>query len=70
MKNLDLDPDPGSVNMFFATLDVVKPPVFGNRCVPLLPAVFRIRDILRRIRILGSIHWITYPDLDPDPAIS
>jgi hypothetical protein len=27
--------------------------------------VFRIRDILIRIRILGSVHWIT----DPDPAL-
>ncbi len=26
---------------------------------------FRIRDILIRIRILGSVHWIT----DPDPAL-
>ncbi len=25
---------------------------------------FRIRDPLGRIRILGSVHWITYPDLD------
>jgi hypothetical protein len=24
-------------------------------------------DILRRIRILGSVRWITYPD--PDPAL-
>jgi hypothetical protein len=31
--------------------------------------VFRIRDILRRIRNLGSVHWITDSDLDPDPAL-
>ncbi len=29
-------------------------------------AVFRVRDSLKRIRILGSVHWIT----DPDPAPS
>ncbi len=29
-------------------------------------AVFRIRDILRRRRILGSVNWLA----DPDPAIS
>jgi hypothetical protein len=29
--------------------------------------VFRIRDILIRIRILGSKDWITDPD--PDPAL-
>ncbi len=30
-----------------------------------------LQIILRRIRILGSIHWITNPDsaLDPDPAV-
>ncbi len=35
-------------------------------------SVPRIRDILRRIRILTSIHWITDPDLDPtlDPDLS
>ncbi len=27
--------------------------------------MFLIRDILRRIQILGSVHWIT----DPDPAL-
>ncbi len=27
--------------------------------------VFHIRDILIHIRILGSVHWITGPDLDP-----
>ena len=32
----------------------------------LLGAVFRIRDILVRIRILGR--WLTDPALDPDPA--
>jgi|688.fasta_scaffold146100_1 hypothetical protein len=31
--------------------------------------VFRIRDILARIRILGSVHCITNPDPDPDPAL-
>ncbi len=30
-----------------------------------LPTVFRIRDILMRIWILGSEHWIT----DPDPSV-
>jgi hypothetical protein len=30
-------------------------------------AVFRVLDILRLIRILGSVHWITNPD--PDPAL-
>jgi hypothetical protein len=30
-------------------------------------AVFQIRDILRRIRILRSKHWITETDLDPVP---
>ncbi len=32
--------------------------------------MFRIRGILRRIQILGSVHWITDPDpaLDPTPA--
>jgi hypothetical protein len=31
----------------------------------------RIYGILRRIRTLGSVHWITDPDLDldPDPAL-
>jgi hypothetical protein len=31
-------------------------------------AVFRIRDILIRIRILGSVHWITDPDPDTGTA--
>jgi hypothetical protein len=31
--------------------------------------VFRIRDILIRIQIVGSVHWITDPDPDPDPAL-
>jgi hypothetical protein len=31
----------------------------------ILKAVFRIRDILRRIRILGSVHCIT----NPEPAL-
>jgi hypothetical protein len=31
-----------------------------------LESVFQIRDILIRIRILGSMHWIT----DPDPLSS
>ncbi len=33
--------------------------------------MFRIRDILRRVRILGSGHSITDPDpaSDPDPAL-
>jgi hypothetical protein len=30
--------------------------------------VFRICDILRRIRILESVHCITDLDLDEDPA--
>jgi hypothetical protein len=34
--------------------------------------MFRIRDILRQIRILGSAYWSTdpdlYPDTVPDPA--
>jgi hypothetical protein len=34
----------------------------------ILPPVFRIRDILIRIRILEFVHWITDPD--PDPALS
>ncbi len=29
----------------------------------------RIREILRRIRILGSLHWITDLDPDLDPAL-
>jgi hypothetical protein len=29
--------------------------------------VFRTYDILRRIRMLGSVHWITDPD--PGPAL-
>ncbi len=34
-------------------------------------AVFRIRAILSqiRIRILGPVHWVTDPDLDPDPVL-
>ncbi len=28
-------------------------------------SVFRFRDILRRIRVLGSVHWIR----DPDPSL-
>jgi hypothetical protein len=28
-------------------------------------AVFRIRDIWIRIQILGSVHWVADPDLDP-----
>ncbi len=35
----------------------------------LLPAVFRISEILIRIRILGSVLWISDPDLDPEPAL-
>ncbi len=31
-------------------------------------AVFRIRDILRRIRILGSVHWV--PDSNPALSVS
>jgi hypothetical protein len=31
--------------------------------------VFRISDILRRIRIYGSVHWITDPDPGLDPAL-
>jgi hypothetical protein len=31
-------------------------------------SVFRIRDILIRIRILGSGQWLTDPDPTPDPA--
>jgi hypothetical protein len=31
--------------------------------------VVRIRDILIRIRIVGSVHWITDPDPAPDPAL-
>jgi hypothetical protein len=33
-----------------------------------LKAVFRIRDILLRIRILGSVLWIVDPDSAPDPT--
>jgi len=33
----------------------------------LFPAVFRIPDILRQIRVFGSVQWITNPD--PDPAV-
>jgi hypothetical protein len=36
----------------------------------IISAVFRIRDILREIRILGSVHWITDPDLALDPDLS
>jgi hypothetical protein len=32
--------------------------------------VFRIRDILKRILIVGSEHLITDPDLDPGPALA
>ncbi len=32
-------------------------------------AVFWIFDILRRIRILRSVHWITDPAPDSDPAL-
>jgi hypothetical protein len=37
----------------------------------LVTSVFRIRDILIRFRILGSVHWIMDPDLYPasDPAL-
>ncbi len=31
--------------------------------------MLRIHDILARIRIRGSMLWLTDPDLDPDPAI-
>jgi hypothetical protein len=31
--------------------------------------MFRIRDILRRIRILGSVHWITEKNPDLGPAL-
>ncbi len=31
-------------------------------------SVFRIHDVLRRIRILGSVQWITDTDPDLDPA--
>jgi hypothetical protein len=34
----------------------------------LFETVFPIREIFRRILILGSVHCITDPDLDPDPA--
>ena len=32
--------------------------------------VFRFRDILRRIRILESVQWITGPALDPEELVS
>jgi len=37
----------------------------------MLKSVFRIRDILIRTRILGSVQWITDPvlDTDPDPVL-
>ncbi len=42
-------------------------PIFSNPITCLkLWSVFRIRDILIRIRNLGSLHWIT----DPDPFCS
>jgi hypothetical protein len=39
---------------------------FYLRMKTLLKPVFRIRDILRRIRILGCVLWITDPNLDSD----
>jgi hypothetical protein len=33
-------------------------------------AMFRIRDILKRIRILGPVHWVTDPAPDPGIFIS
>jgi hypothetical protein len=41
--------------------------IYGNYLIAM--AVFRIRDILIRIRILGSVHWITDPDPYPDTAL-
>jgi hypothetical protein len=39
----------------------------ATRRLSRLPPVFRIRDIFIRIRILGSVHWITDPDPGPVP---
>ncbi len=45
----------------------------GKVGYPYLEPVFQILNILRQIWILGSVHWITNPDLnpapDPDPAL-
>jgi hypothetical protein len=35
-------------------------------CTFLFRSVFRVRDTLYRIRILGSVQWIAAPDLAPD----
>jgi hypothetical protein len=53
----------------------MKRNLFQN--IAISQAVFRIRDIVRRIRILGSVHWIRDRDLDldldpgsaPDPSL-
>ncbi len=50
---------------------VIPNTVPGTGSGPLLPA-FQIRDILERIRILGSIPlslWLTDPAPDPEPAL-
>ncbi len=45
-----------------------SPPPPGGTCtLENFHAVFRIRDILRLIRILKSVHGITDPNLDPNP---
>jgi hypothetical protein len=48
---------------------IKKHKISGMSHVFFLPkSVSRIRDILKRIRILGSVHWITGPDPASDPA--
>jgi hypothetical protein len=49
----------------FPSVPVSVPHNNVNLQVPVLEQCVRIRDILVRIRILGSVHLIT----DPDPAL-
>jgi hypothetical protein len=48
--------------------DSLKKQMRLNYSRPNLGSVFRIREILARIRILGSIPKITDPAVDPDPT--
>ncbi len=52
-----------SLYKLFAPFDMIQERIscpMSNNPVP----VFRIRDILVRIRILGSVPWLTDPDVD------
>jgi hypothetical protein len=39
--------------------------LYFPRVVIFIRSMFHIRDIFIRVRILGSVHWITDPDTEP-----